>query len=293
MNNALCLVLFALMVAGCDAGCASVDVAERDVLPAQRAESSRSAVSEAASAAFPGVAYEELAIEAADGTALYGALLRQPDADLTILHFGGNGFTVERLGVATARALLPLGVNVVLVDHRGYGWSDGEPSVSGLQSDALMVFDRVAALPNVGGVVVHGLSLGSFIAGYVGANRDAAGVVLEASATTPEEWAEARVPLFYKPFVRIRVEESLQAIDNRAAVERITEPLLLLVGDEDEVTPPVLSHRLYEASPLPKSEKTLVVVEGAGHGVQQQAVFAGVYQAFLDRVRDKASQPSL
>ena len=282
MNKFVCLAFLALAISGC----ASIDITERGLIPARRAESSRAAVPAAAAAAFPNATFEELAIEASDGTSLYGALLRQPGADVTVLYFGGNESTIERFGIETAQAFIPLGVNVVLVDHRGYGWSDGEPNVALLQSDALTVFDHVAALPNVGEVVVHGLSLGSFLAGHVGANRDAAGVVLESSATTPEEWAKVRIPALYKPFVRVRVEEPLRAVDNRAAVERITEPLLLLVGDEDDTTPPVLSRRLYDASPLPEDRKTLVIVEGGGHGdVQEQPTFAGVYQTFLGRVR--------
>lgn len=281
MRKATCLAVLLLA-----SGCASISVTERGLIPARRAESDRAAVPGAVAAAFPGVTYEEQRIEAADGTMLYGALLRQPGADLTVLYFGGNESTVETFGLETAGAFLPLGVNVLLVDHRGYGWSDGTPTVNLLQSDALVAFDHLAALPDVGRIVVHGFSLGSFLAGHVGANRAAAGVVLESSATTPEEWAKVRIPSIYKPFVRVSVDESMRAVDNRAEVERIEEPLLLLVGDKDSTTPPVLSRRLYAASPLPESRKTLVIVKGGGHGdVQEQPMFAEVYRLFLEQVR--------
>ncbi|HEX8386510.1 MAG TPA: alpha/beta fold hydrolase [Rubricoccaceae bacterium] len=267
-------------------GCATVNVTEQGMLHAQSAVSPRSAVASVVAAALPGVTYEEQTVIAADGTALFGALLRRPGADLTVVYFGGNEYTVERFGTGQARALLPSGANVLLVDHRGYGWSAGEPTVELLLSDALDVFDHAAGLPGVGAVVVHGQSLGSFLAAHVGANRPAAGVVLESSATTPQEWAEARVPRHYRPFVRVHVDGPLGAVDNRAAVGRITEPLLLLVGAEDATTPAVLSRRLLEASPLPDGEKMLVVVEGAGHNdVTGQPAFADAYRAFLDRVR--------
>ncbi|MDT0631740.1 alpha/beta hydrolase [Rubrivirga litoralis] len=282
MSRAFCLA--ALLVSA--SGCSSIDITEHGLIHPRRAESSPEVVPGAVAAAFPGVAYEEQRIKAADGTILYGALLRQPGADLTVLYFGGNEFTVESSGLGTAQALLPLGINLLLIDHRGYGWSDGTPTVSLLQSDALDVFDHAAALPDLGSLVAHGFSLGSFLAGHVGANRPAAGVVLESSATTPEEWASVRIPSLYRPFVTVQVDGPLRIVDNRAEVERIGEPLLLLAGDEDATTPPVLSRRLYEASPLPASRKTLAVIAGAGHGdVQQQPEFARVYQAFLDRVR--------
>jgi fermentation-respiration switch protein FrsA (DUF1100 family) len=48
-------------------------------------------------------------------------------------------------------------------------------------------------------------------------------------------------------------------------VGRIEEPLLIVVGGKDKTTPPVLSQRLYEASPLPEGRKQLVLVPQAGH----------------------------
>ncbi|OZC01774.1 alpha/beta hydrolase [Rubricoccus marinus] len=281
MRTAVCLA--ALLVAS---GCVSVDITERGFFPARRAGTDREAVPGTVAAAFPGVTYEEQRIEAADGTALYGALIRQPGADVTVLYFGTNESTVEQDGIETTRAFLPLGANVFLVDYRGYGWSDGRATLDLAFSDALAAYDHLAALPGVGRVVVHGLSLGSFMAGHVGARRPAAGVVLEGSATTVKEWANSRTPFYYKPFVRFRVEESLRGVDNRAEVRQIEEPLLLLVGSEDHTTPQVLSRRLYAASPLPESRKTLAVIEGGDHGnVIGQPTFAGVYRAFLDGVR--------
>ena len=268
------------------AACTTFNVTERTLIAAEQTEAARSSAADSLAASFPGVTYEEQRIQTADGGALYGALLRQPGADLTVLYFGGNAYTIGDYGAGTARAFLPLGTNVFLVDHRGYGWSEGEPTAAALFADALAVFDHVAALPEVGPVVVHGQSLGSFLAGHVGANRPTAGVTLESSATTPREWAGALVPTLYKPFVRVRIAEPLQAIDNRAAVERIEEPLLIVVGEEDQATSPGLSRRLYEASPLPENRKALVVIEGAGHNdVMEHAAFVEAYRTFLAQVR--------
>ncbi len=41
--------------------------------------------------------------------------------------------------------------------------------------------------------------------------------------------------------------------------------MLILVGGKDKTTPPILSQRLYQASPLPAGRKTLVMVPQAGH----------------------------
>jgi fermentation-respiration switch protein FrsA (DUF1100 family) len=238
-------------------------------------------------AAAAGYRPEPQSVRTADGVTLDGVLLRRPGARLTILYFGGNLFRSGVQGPAVLRALAPFGANVMLVDHRGYGQSGGSPSFDTVETDGLAAFDHLVSLPGIdaGAVVVHGQSLGSFVAGEVAAKRATAGVILESSATTAEEWAAARVPLAAKPFVRIRLEEKLKGRGNLSRMRDIEEPLLLLVGAQDRTTPPRLSERLYAASTSPSSRKTLVVVPGAGHNdVLAHSSAAEAYGAFLRRV---------
>ena len=65
---------------------------------------------------------------------------------------------------------------------------------------------------------------------------------------------------------------------------RIEEPLLLLVGSDDRTTPPILSQRLYAASPLPPERKTLLIAPGANHvNTLRQPSAIAAYQAFLHK----------
>jgi pimeloyl-ACP methyl ester carboxylesterase len=133
-------------------------------------------------------------------------------------------------------------------------------------------------------VIVHGQSLGSFIAGHVAAERPTAGVVLESSATTTEDWVAANLRGARRILVHARIDESLRGRGNLANMARIEEPLLLLVGGADSTTPPTLSQALYAASPLPPGRKTLAILPRAGHTdvlLQPEAIAA--YRAFLDR----------
>jgi pimeloyl-ACP methyl ester carboxylesterase len=169
----------------------------------------------------------------------------------------------------------------MIVDHRGYGLSEGRPSAATFESDAVVAFDYLAGQGDRN-IVVHGQSLGSFAAGHVAANRPAAGVVLESSVTTTEDWAKVLMPSLARPFVRVEIAESLRGRGNLANVRLIEEPLLLLVGAKDETTPPHLSRSLYEASPLPPQRKRLAVIARAGHdNVLEQAEAAAAYREFL------------
>lgn len=176
-----------------------------------------------------------------------------------------------------------------MFDYRGYGASGtGELTVPRLMADAEAVFDHVAALPGMRPetTVVHGLSMGSFMAGHVAARRPTAGVVLEGSATSAEEFARAQVPFLARPFVRLEISEGLRGQGNLQYMEDLDEPLLVLVGEKDTVTRPLFSRRLYDAATLPTSRKRLVVVEGAMHtDTMQKPAAVAAYRELLALTR--------
>lgn len=235
--------------------------------------------------AAPAYAMSEQWIAAADGTRLSAVLLRQPGARATILYFGGNGYTIGRFGAWTASIFAPLGVDLMIVDHRGYGRSGGVPTQANLEADGLAAFDHLSRVAGVNPsrIVVHGQSLGSFIAGHVAAERPTAGAVLESSATTTEQWVAANLRGARALLVRAEIDPALRGRGNLANMARIEEPLLILVGRNDGTTSPSLSEALYAASPLPPGQKTLTIVSGAGHNdVLLKPEATAAYRAFLD-----------
>lgn len=133
-------------------------------------------------------------------------------------------------------------------------------------------------------IVVHGHSLGSFVAGHVGAQRSTAGVVLASSVTTTEDWIKSRKGMMP---VSVSVSEQLRGQGNLRNVRAIDEPLLILVGAKDKVTPPRLSKALYAASPLRAGLKSLHIVHDATHtDVMRQPATLALYRQFLaDRLQ--------
>jgi fermentation-respiration switch protein FrsA (DUF1100 family) len=123
-----------------------------------------------------------------------------------------------------------------------------------------------------------------YVTTHVAANRPTAGVVLESSATTTEDWVKERTKGLP---VKVRLAESLKGRGNLRYMNRLDEPMLLIVGEKDNVTPPRLSQGLYEASSLPASGKTLTMVPGAGHTDAMRHPFAlQAYRGFLASHRE-------
>lgn len=210
-----------------------------------------------------GATVTEQTVVTPDGAVLRGVLMRRPGVDRAVLYFGGNAFYLDRHGLAVLPLLAACGTNVAIFDYRGYGRSSGKPSVATMKADALRLFDHVSAL-HPGGVTVHGQSLGSFMAAYVAQQRPAArALVLEATGTNVQEWADVIVPWYVKLFVRVEVDDALREVDNVAALAHYRGPSLVLSGENDRQTPPSLGRKVYEA--IPGKSKRWFLAKGAGH----------------------------
>jgi pimeloyl-ACP methyl ester carboxylesterase len=220
---------------------------------------------------------EALALER-DGAALRGLLVPAgDDRGVVVLYFGGNAFHVDTDLPAVLPHVSACGASMAVFDHRGYGRSSGTPTIASLQADALAEFDQLnTRYP--GRVVVHGQSLGSFIAARVAQERPVKAMVLETTATTALGWAEAATPWYARPFVRYRVTPAVAAIDNVRAAARVRAPALVIAGSDDRITPQALGRAVYDA--LPGTDKHYLLVEGAGHN-NTLAQGEAAYCAFL------------
>jgi hypothetical protein len=94
------------------------------------------------------------------------------------------------------------------------------------------------------------------------------------------------VPFLARPFVRLKIAESLRRQGNLQQMRRLEEPLLLMVGTEDKAMPPRFSRELFAASTLPPERKRLAVIEGTGHNdVMEHAAAIAAYREFLGLTR--------
>lgn len=86
-----------------------------------------------------GLEYEQLTLHASDGIKLGAWAI--PNAtpnlgrDIWLVYFYGNGETMGAYLLVTTK-LHALGLNVLMLEYRGYGSSEGVPSEGGLYRDA-------------------------------------------------------------------------------------------------------------------------------------------------------------
>ncbi len=236
----------------------------------------------AAAPADFGLSGEELSITTADGVTLHGWWIEGPGDRVLIWYHGNAGNIGDRLH--NARWFVErLGVDVVLVDYRGYGRSRGTPDEEGLYLDGLAIYDAVAARSvREEDIVLFGRSLGGAVAIETSLRRPAGAVVLESVFRSVP--ALAREHYWFVPSVAIRTE-----MDNESKMGRVEVPTLVLHGERDTIVPLAQGRRLFELAARPAR---FHVIEGAGHNdtyLVGGEAYAEAWKAFLRETAPSAS----
>lgn len=227
-----------------------------------------------------GIEGEEVRLDS-EGVSIHGFYLptarpRQNARAILFLH-GNGGNASHRL--PNAAELARLGADVLLIDYRGYGMSEGTPSESGVYADAragLAHLIEERGIPEQR-IVLFGRSLGGAIAVELARDRGLAGVILESTFTSIADVIRGMIgaPLAY--LVRGQY-------DSASKIDQIRVPLLFFHGDHDRIIDYALGLRLFELAPEPKQFET---ISGAGHNdtveVGRRPYFARIAQ-FLDEV---------
>ena len=218
-----------------------------------------------------GLAYQEVRFPTADGLELHGWFLpAKGDAAGTILHLHGNAENIST-HVANVAWLPEQDFNVFLFDYRGYGASEGQPTLDGAQKDIDAAMKTLLERSDVkkDRIVYYGQSLGGALAVYNVAHspfRDhIRALVIENTFSdyveiTREKLADHWItwPLQWLP--SLTVDDRFSPL---LAVKMISPiPLLIIQGDQDAIVPVHDARQLYDAALEPKQ---LWIVPGAGH----------------------------
>ncbi len=207
--------------------------------------------------------FQELLIPVA-GDIRVGARFHMAHANNpTILFFHGNGEVVadyDDIGLLFNR----LGINFMAADYRGYGCSDGSPTVAAMMADCHRIFDFVEAwkMKNgfTGPLIVMGRSLGSAsaleLAAACGDRID--GLVLESGFA----WAGPLLRLLGVDPDRIGFNES-NGFANLDKIRTFVKPTLIIHAEFDHIIPFSDGKALFNASGA--KEKFLLTIPGANH----------------------------
>jgi pimeloyl-ACP methyl ester carboxylesterase len=198
-------------------------------------------------------------------------------ARCTLLLFHGNGEVASDYDASAAR-FAAVGAALAVADFRGYGLSDGAPTLRAQIGEARAVAEATPGAP----LIVMGRSLGGASAHALFAEPvdRMAGVILESAFSDLDGLIYRRglePPDAYTPDERATFEPAQKLARGRL-------PLLVLHGAEDEIVVPaeaIAAHAAARAS----AGAELVLVPGRGHNdLSASPVYWAALRAFLARV---------
>lgn len=194
-----------------------------------------------------GVAYETVRLRSEDGVVLHGWWLPAPDAAATVLFFHGNAGNISYWLEATL-AYRQMGWNVLTIDYRGYGLSEGTPGEEGTYRDARAAWKYLVEDKGIdpSRIVVIGRSLGGAVAmGLMDSARPGA-LVLEATFTSVPDMVAGILPIPGSRYLSPIQYPSLERL------RRSRTPVLVAHSPEDEVVPYSHGVALFDAAAEPK-----------------------------------------
>ena len=197
-----------------------------------------------------------LEIVATDGTRLRGWIRAASTTPApAVVYFGGNA---EEVSGTLADPRWPRDWTIVAINYRGYGTSEGKPGETALVADALVIYDAIAARPDVDArrIVAFGRSIGTGVAVKLAAARPVAGVILASPYDSLVAVGRTHYPLLP---VSILLRHRF---DSAADARNVQAPLLAIVAQNDSIIP---ARKIEGALRRVGGAEAWVVVPGTDH----------------------------
>ena len=225
--------------------------------------------------------FEAVSITSRDGLRLTGRYYHTADgAPLKFIFHGWRSNVLRDCG-GGARMAFDSGYNLLLVNQRAHGDSDGNVITFGIKEkyDCLdwinYAVDRFGKDVKI---ILGGISMGAatvLMASALELPENVKCISADCGYTSPEAIIrkvcreDMGIPDWLGfPFVRLgaRVFGKFSIMDDGAveAVKHSKVPLMIMHGDEDDFVPFSMCHEIFDAIP---GEKTLLIVKNAGHGM--------------------------
>ena len=205
-----------------------------------------------------------------NGIALRGWLVAPDNVTSNLLiYYGGNA---EDIFYTTTEFKGYNGFASLLVNYRGYGSSEGQPSEQALFDDALAVFDDITTRHAPKRVFLMGRSLGSGVAVHVAAKRKVSGIILVTPYDSIVNIARRHYP--YLP-VSLLLKHKFRSIDYAADINCRA---LVIHGGKDNVIPKRNTLKLIATL----EQKEVVFIDKAGHNdIESYPEYSTAISSFL------------
>ncbi|XP_023014030.2 abhydrolase domain containing 13-like protein Bem46 [Leptinotarsa decemlineata] len=215
--------------------------------------------------------HESIMTKTADGTQIHMYFIHQPKEKQrvapTIIFFHGNAGNMGHRLQNCVGLYHNLHCNILLVEYRGYGLSEGSPSEEGLYMDARASIDYLYSRNDIihSAIIVFGRSLGGAVAIDLATRKEYAGkiwcLIVENTFTSIPHMAKVllgwRILQYFPLFFYKNKFVSYQK------VKELRVPTLFISGLADTLVPPQMMKELHMS--CSSSRKNLLQIPAGTH----------------------------
>jgi len=228
-----------------------------------------------------GLEVEEVWLRAADGIRLHAWWISGSGAEFTFVVFHGNAGNISHRAEVYG-FLRDLPANVLAMEYRGYGRSEGVADEEGFYRDAEAAHDYLVKERGIEPrrIIPFGQSLGSAIAADLASKQEVGGAVLEAPFGSAK--AVARRVYWFLPGLGFVVKSRFETAEKLA---RVRAPVLVVHCADDPVIAFSLGEEVYRQA---RDPKIFFRVNGYCHeeaSLVAPAQYRAQLQKFLLRLR--------
>ncbi len=174
-----------------------------------------------------------------------------------VIYFHGNRGNLTRWGDIYEGQFQELGVDLFVIDYRGYGKSKGRRSQRLFFEDAKAAYIYVSQYYPPDKVTIYGRSIGSGMASFLASRVDARKLILETPFASISDLFHSYYPFLPKWFI------FKFPFNNKRHLKKVKYPIVVFASGRDGVTP------LRSSQPIKKSLKEgdkFIVIKEANHG---------------------------
>ena len=223
--------------------------------------------------------FKDIEFESSDGTKLHGWFFDHDDPIATVLYLHGNAGNVSHRAPLMRYLNEGQRLQIFVFDYRGYGKSEGLPTVPLVIQDAMAARQQLAQLANIDEerIVLMGRSLGGAISIQLAAETPCRALIIESTFASLKSVAEHHFP-------RLAWLVPNDKLNSSSAISKHQGPLLHSHGDSDTVIPYNQSTILFQAANQPK---TFVRIRGADHNHRQSPEYYRTLRRFFTTLPDR------
>jgi len=232
-----------------------------------------------------GLGYEDVTLNTADNVQLHGWYIPYPGSEHVLLFFHGNAGNISHRR-DSIEIFHRLGLNVFIIDYRGYGKSKGTPGERGLYEDASTAWryltDEKGFANNQ--ILIFGRSLGGAVAASLASGVEARGLILESTFSSAQDFARAVFPVLSR---LVLTRYDFNTAEN---IQRVNYPVLVLHGPNDEIMPFHLGEKVFQSARKPKRFVRMQGDHNTGF-LQSQPDYEQELNSWLKAINQKGQIP--